>query len=279
MRRTLAIGDIHGAYRALLQVLERAEVTPDDRLVFLGDYVDGWDEVYQVIDKCIELSKTNECIFILGNHDHWFQKYIVTGEHQPNWKHGGWGTYESYQKALDIEQLDPIHIPVEHKKFFHELGNYHLDEDGTLFVHGGMNRHFPLHQQPGGFTTLFWDRDLFSQALAASMKPDEIKFYLDGIKRVFIGHTKVTDWHKSDFLPNGRYYPNRREFGGEASFIETIPSYEEMMDRPIIAGNVINLDTGAGFDGKLTIMDTDTMQFWQSDPVKELYPEQKGRTK
>ena len=38
--RTLVIGDIHGAYMALLEVLERAKVTPDDLLIFLGDYAD-----------------------------------------------------------------------------------------------------------------------------------------------------------------------------------------------------------------------------------------------
>ena len=32
--RTLVIGDIHGGYRALLQVLERANVTATDQLIF-----------------------------------------------------------------------------------------------------------------------------------------------------------------------------------------------------------------------------------------------------
>lgn len=41
--------------------------------------------------------------------------------------------------------------------------------------------------------------------------------------------------------------------------------------------NVWNIDTGAGFKGKLTIMDADTKEFWQSDPVPELYPNEKGR--
>ena len=38
--RTLVIGDIHGGLKALEQVLERANVTPEDKLIFLGDYVD-----------------------------------------------------------------------------------------------------------------------------------------------------------------------------------------------------------------------------------------------
>ncbi|WP_217707033.1 metallophosphoesterase [Pedobacter ghigonis] len=41
MKRTLVIGDIHGGLKALIQLLERASVTKQDRLIFLGDFVDG----------------------------------------------------------------------------------------------------------------------------------------------------------------------------------------------------------------------------------------------
>jgi len=37
---------------------------------------------------------------------------------------------------------------------------------------------------------------------------------------------------------------------------------------------VWNLDTGAGMSGKLTVMDIDTKEYWQSDLVTELYPEE-----
>ena len=36
---------------------------------------------------------------------------------------------------------------------------------------------------------------------------------------------------------------------------------------------VWNLDQGAGWSGKLTIMDADTHEYWQSDLVESLYPE------
>src|SRR5699024_12499941 len=68
-KRIFVIGDIHGGYKALIQVLERAKITADDQLIFLGDYVDGWSEPVKVIDKLIELDKTHDCIFLRGNHD------------------------------------------------------------------------------------------------------------------------------------------------------------------------------------------------------------------
>ena len=51
--RTLVVGDIHGGLLALEQVLERALVTIDDTLIFLGDYVDGWGQSPDVLDFLI----------------------------------------------------------------------------------------------------------------------------------------------------------------------------------------------------------------------------------
>ena len=69
---TFVIGDIHGGMRALTQILEKAKISKADRLIFLGDYVDGWSESPQIINFLIELSKTHDCIFIRGNHDQRF---------------------------------------------------------------------------------------------------------------------------------------------------------------------------------------------------------------
>ena len=51
--RTLVIGDIHGAIKALTQVLERADIQPTDHLIFLGDYADGWSQTPEVLDFLI----------------------------------------------------------------------------------------------------------------------------------------------------------------------------------------------------------------------------------
>ena len=58
--RTLVIGDIHGAYKALLQVLELAKITTNDHLIFLGDIADRWSETPKVYDFLIDLQKTHQ---------------------------------------------------------------------------------------------------------------------------------------------------------------------------------------------------------------------------
>ena len=74
--RTFVIGDIHGALKALIQVIERAEVKEDDLLIFLGDYVDGWSQSPEVINYLIQLKDTHNCIF---NTAVGLQEYIRVG--------------------------------------------------------------------------------------------------------------------------------------------------------------------------------------------------------
>ena len=68
MKRTIVIGDIHGGLKAVKEVFKKATITINDKLIFLGDYVDGWSESAAAMDYMIELSNSHECIFIKGNH-------------------------------------------------------------------------------------------------------------------------------------------------------------------------------------------------------------------
>ena len=63
MNRTLVIGDIHGSLKALQQIIEKAAVNETDQLIFLGDFVDGWSQSFEVIQFLIELEKKDKmCI-------------------------------------------------------------------------------------------------------------------------------------------------------------------------------------------------------------------------
>ena len=133
MKRTLAIGDIHGGFIALKQVLERANVTENDKLIFLGDYVDGWSESSQIIQFLIELSKKQECIFIKGNHDAWTKDWLSFGNAPDIWLfNGGQSTVDSYYE-YSLEELEA------HLEFFQRMKNYYIDEDNRLFIHAGYS--------------------------------------------------------------------------------------------------------------------------------------------
>ena len=95
--RILVIGDIHGGLKALKQLLDRAEITVTDQLIFVGDYVDGWSESAEVIQYLIALSKIHKCVFIKGNHDVWCETWLRTNRADKVWlEHGGKSKYYNF---------------------------------------------------------------------------------------------------------------------------------------------------------------------------------------
>lgn len=105
MGRTIAIGDVHGGLKALIQLLQKVNITPDDKLIFLGDYVDGWSDSANVVTYLIELGKQNTCIFLRGNHDDLTHRWLKTGEMNEQWlQHGGQSSIDAYRNFSKKEK-------------------------------------------------------------------------------------------------------------------------------------------------------------------------------
>jgi serine/threonine protein phosphatase 1 len=242
-KRTLIIGDIHGGLRALTQVLERANLSIDDQLIFLGDYVDGWSESAQVIAFLIQLQQKYTCIFIKGNHDAWCELWLEQAVTNEVWlRNGGAESIASYER-ISVEER------AVHLAFFNNMKYYFIDEQNRLFVHAGFTSMHGVKQETDA-QTFYWDRTLWETALALDKSLS------------------------SDSL----YYPKRLKVYQEI-FIGHTPSTNYGIEEPMIFANVCNVDTGAAFKGKITVMDIDTKTFWQSDPLPMHYPDEKGRNK
>ncbi len=253
--RTLVIGDIHGSAKALTQVLDRAYVNEDDTIIQLGDVADGWSETSECVDILLKLQKTNKCIFIRGNHDVWVYDWMMFGQSPIIWtQQGGKATMESYIRTGML-------VDKHHKSFWLNQEDYHIDDNNNLYIHGGwaymdcaeylhsgcthrelFHRQAMLPVNAGSIAKeCHWDRDVLRGAWSGSVGKDGRFKALEQFNEIFIGHT-ATRSH----LP-------------EKSL------------------NLYNLDSGCGWSGKLTIMDIDTKEYWQSDFVRDLYPEEKGR--
>lgn len=258
------VGDIHGNYRGFKQALERSGFDyVNDLLVSLGDLADGYSELHLVME---ELLKINNLVLIKGNHDEWFKEWMECGLHPQSWRQGGTGSFKSYLKLIgkpDMWQmkssggyicaLNPADIPEEHKRLFRSQVKYWIDENNNLFVHGGFNRHLPLKGQDEHI--YYWDRDLWLAALSyESMVKGKDSIHgkqnnqfkmKDDFNRIFIGHTSTINWGTTE---------------------------------PMRAANIINIDTGGGFNGVVTIMNIDDpKEYYQSDLSQKLYPDDKGR--
>jgi serine/threonine protein phosphatase 1 len=64
--RTIVIGDIHGCYEELMQLLNNLELTPADCLISLGDIVDRGSDSVKVYDF---LKNRPNTIVLMGNHE------------------------------------------------------------------------------------------------------------------------------------------------------------------------------------------------------------------
>lgn len=239
--RTLVVGDIHGGLKALEQVLEKTPFTSKDRFIFLGDYVDGWSDSAPVISFLLKFSEHHNCIFLRGNHDELITNYLETGLANPMWlEHGGVSGKKSYDA---LNQNEKQH----HLLFFRNLVNYFIDNKNRLFCHAGFaNQHGPGHEYYDN--TVYWDRTLWEMvcSLNPKLSPKDPKYpkRLKNFMEIYIGHTPTTKIGKIT---------------------------------PVNFANVWNIDTGAAFTGPLTIIDIDTKEYWQSDAVMDLYPDEKGR--
>lgn len=241
--KAYVIGDIHGGFRGLRQVIQRVGLHLGDRLIFLGDYVDGWSQSREVIEYLIQLDESYDCLFIKGNHDAWCEEWLDGWEAGPDWLfHGGAATVSSYA-GISRQDLR------RHLEFFNRMLPYYEDGHGRLFIHAG----FASMHGPGAehyASNYFWDRTLWETAMAVDDRiPQDSPFFPKRLllyDEIYIGHTPTTNYG---------------------------------FDTPMNRCNVWNVDTGAAFTGKVTVMDIATKQFTQSDTLQRLYPGEPGRNK
>lgn len=239
MGRILITTDNHGALKAVKQVLERCSFNPhEDLLINLGDIVDRGTESAELVQFYIGLAE--KCLykplFIKGNHDNYCHKWLKSGEISMEWlMNGGTATIDSYIRTGYLHSES-------HLNFFNEMFDFYIDTKNRGYVHAGFtspkglgNERFPKNY--------YWDRSLWLFA-----NTEHNTFDVEARMEIFNAHEEVFIGHTPTLILN-----------------ETVPTKR---------CNIWNLDTGAGYkEGKLTIMDANSKEIWQSDTIEELYPD------
>jgi serine/threonine protein phosphatase 1 len=226
-KRLIAIGDIHGYPVLLKRLMEQISPTPDDRLVFLGDYIDRGPDSRGVIEMLIEIEERFPAsIFLRGNHeqrllDAMIEVGVLTGERMrvvsPAFAresfgsdavlfmgNGGRGTLASYQINRLEDGFPPAHLD------FLVKTSLCWRQAPFLFVHAGAYPGIPAEKQDP--YVLLLDR------YAPPGETDEIHV---------VGHRPTMDG--SPYFEPGRF----------------------------------NLDTGAGHGKALTACDVISRKVWQ----------------
>lgn len=161
---TVAVGDLHGNSAALEGLLSQIvpHMRSDDRIVFLGDYIDRGPDSRGCIEQILRLRNEErfQVITLMGNHEQWMLRtlhdytchsWLVGMEAIPTIRsyspkaanelslaleeHGV--RLFTYKMPLPYESFFNA-MPSEHVEFFQQLEVFHRSPD-VLCVHGGAD--------------------------------------------------------------------------------------------------------------------------------------------
>ena len=189
---TIAVGDIHGCILALIDLLGQIsrQVTPGDRVVFLGDYIDRGPDTRACIDTILQFREETpaDVVRLCGNHEDWLLR-TLRDDHRHSWLLGmeAFETIRSYSvdaaEALHAAALEaganlvlgdcalPYDLffeamPANHLEFLEGLLPCDLGPD-CVCAHGGLDPGEPsLNRQPR--EAWLWGSDGFPEQYAGS---------------------------------------------------------------------------------------------------------------
>lgn len=173
--RTLAIGDIHGCHVALETLLNCVAPVHDDRLIFLGDYIDRGPASRAVIETLMSLPGKCRATFLRGNHEVMLLESRTDFLKANLWQgYGGFEALASYGAHWQPNTLEwTTAIPDSHWRFFEGTIRY-FETENHIFVHACLDPELDMNDQPDWL--LFWEP-------STGLKPHKSG------KRVICGHT------------------------------------------------------------------------------------------
>ena len=232
VRRTYAIGDIHGHLDKLCQVHEwiaedRRRCGGEDVVVHIGDMVDRGPNSAGVVDWLMTgVARGEPWVVLKGNHDRMLCWYLEQPSRSDprlfnglSWLHprlGGLATLASYGVDDAIRDAGARHeqaravVPAAHLSFLAGLDTLYRTDEVT-FVHAGIRPGVPLNKQA--------EEDLV--------------------------------WIREPFLSDARNHGCLVIHGH--TVVEEVTHY----------GNRIDIDTGAAFAGPLSVIVVEGREVWQ----------------
>jgi serine/threonine protein phosphatase 1 len=117
------MSDIHAFYSEFCDALDLIDLSGDNKLILLGDYIHVGDSPYQVLDKIIELQNkygSDKVIALIGNHE----EMAINGM---------WNIDGTYDKQYEDNPKDIYYL-----KWMENLPLYHK-EGKFIFCHAGID--------------------------------------------------------------------------------------------------------------------------------------------
>jgi serine/threonine protein phosphatase 1 len=134
-KREIVIGDIHGCYKTFNKLIFCIlEISKEDNIYLLGDYIDRGPNSKEVIDLILTLQEEGYHFYpIMGNHEKLLIDSLYSTESFLDWiENGCLKTLNSFGivRVYDLEE--------KYINFFSNLP-YFIKLDKYVLVHGGIN--------------------------------------------------------------------------------------------------------------------------------------------
>lgn len=130
MRRTLVVGDIHGCYDELLELMEKAVLGADDRVVAVGDLLVKGPKSREVLELFMSDGRFSS---VVGNHDLALLKF--------------WRGEEVELTPQQRSALSELEVDRERYGSYLESLPFMIDLGAHLVVHAGLRPGVPAAAQ------------------------------------------------------------------------------------------------------------------------------------
>ena len=234
-KRLLTIGDVHAAFDKLMSLWKKLNVTEDDLVIFLGDYLYGMgSKNIETLQWLMEHKKQKNIIFLRGNVDETYLHHLFD-------LNGNFFNRLNSRVVSGIKNT-AVKKPSFPNKIFDFLNNLPLSYQIMIggrqyfFCHAGINIDKPLDEQ----TKIY---------LLEHPKLKDFYQNYSGDAVIVVGHKSPKKIYKK--LP------------------QLFTNYTEKLDltKPIKVPhrNILMLDTHAKEDGSLSCVDLLSGEIWQND--------------
>lgn len=211
MKRRWVIPDIHGNVNTLKQLIENViQLTKEDSLYFLGDYIDRGSDGKSVIDYIMSIQDQRYDVhYLIGNHEEFCIRSYELDQHRCFGKssiHKDWIRYGAKATLTSFGVKRPRNIDEKYIEWMRK-GEYFIELDKFILVHAGLNFNIPNPFEDTN--SMMWIRDF---------KVDIAK---TGGKKIIHGHVPVeyslienlirSNNYNFIALDNGVYYKSSRD--------------------------------------------------------------------
>jgi serine/threonine protein phosphatase 1 len=151
MKRTLFIGDVHGCYDELMELVSKIDLQPTDHLYFVGDLINKWPKSLEVVEFVRNRPNTWS---VIGNHEYFsfpdpqiiddvINNRLILNEGGKNW------ICTQKEKSKPLEKILNKN---DNLNWLRSLPHI-IEQEEFILVHGGLHPDYSM-QTPKEIATL-----------------------------------------------------------------------------------------------------------------------------